>query len=180
MVTAVYCLYSEGYDSHTNCKRSIAGYRHDWEKRGENLVHTVTTQVEWDEEGRYSHITLVRRCMDWKAPVPDGCDPITVELKYRGRSFQYTVEARQLCYAIAKAATQALKKYGFWGYHSSSGSGECFGDSINVEQLLFIKAYALNVLKVRELKPVWRNPRNWMGADGSSFEEELELLLFDM
>lgn len=182
LVTAVYCLYSEGYDSHTNCRRSIHRYRHDW--GGENATgtetHAITTEVLWDEEGRYDNLTFVRRCVGWKYPTPDRYDPIEIELQYRGGSFTYTVDARDLCYAIAKAATKALKKYGFRGYHSSSGSCECFGDSINIEQLLFLKAYALNVLEVRELKTVWRKPKSWMGAAGTSFEKEMELLLFDM
>ena len=183
LVTAVYCLYSEGYDTHTNCRRSIRQYQHDWES--ENAAgtdhHTIITKIQWDEErGGLDDICLTRRCKEWNYPTPDQYDPVEVELQYRRGDFKYTIDARDLCYAIAKAATKALKKYGFRGYHSSSGSCECFGDSINIEQLLFIKAYALNVLEVRELKTVWKKPKGWMSAAGTSFEDEIELLLFDM
>ena len=66
------------------------------------------------------------------------------------------------------------------GWKPVTWACECFGDSINIEQLLFIKAYALNVLEVRELKTVWKKPKGWMSAAGTSFEDEIELLLFDM
>ena len=182
LVTAVYCLYSEGYDSHTNCRRSCYRYQHDWDSENTTRedIHTIITMVRWDEEGRTDDITLIRRCSHYKTPIPDQYDPIDIELQYRQGKYKYTVDGRDLCYAISKACTKALKKYGFRGYHSSSGSCECFGDVINIEQLLFIKAYALNALQVRELKEVWRKPKSWMSAAGTSFEEEIQLLLFDM
>lgn len=182
LVTAVYCLYSEGYDSHTNCRRKIHRYRHDWdcENAGSSGEHTVTAEVEWDEEGRFADITLIRRCSDWKRPTPGRYDPVDIELSYRWGKWNYTVDGRDLCYAVARAATEALKKYGFRGYHSSSGSCECCGDKIDVEQLLFLKAYALDALEVRELRPVWEKPKSWMRAGGTSLEKEMELLLFDM
>jgi len=181
LLTAVYCLYSERYDSHTNCRGQIYRYRHDWDHENEKEdIHTITTEVLWDEEGRMDEIRFIRRDSDFKAPTPDRCDPIDVELVYWGGTYRYTVDARDMCYALAKAATKALKKYGFRGYHSSSGSCECYGDSINIEQLLFVKAYALNAMEVRELKEVWSKPCSWMRTEGTSFEKELELLLFDM
>lgn len=182
LVTAVYCLYNEGSDDHTNCRRSIRLYQHGWDRDCEtgNEVHAITTKVQWDEEGRFVNVTLIRRSSDWKSPTPDRFDPLEIEIDHWAGTFHYLVDARDLCYAIAKGATEALKKYGFRGYHASSGSDQCFGDAINIEQLLFVKAYALNALDTRELKPVWRNPKSWMSAEGTSFEKEMELLLFDM
>ncbi len=50
---------------------------------------------------------------------------------------------------MAKACTDAIKKYGFYGYYSATG-GDCngFGDVIPIHMLLFIKAYALNAMEV--------------------------------
>jgi len=177
LVTAVYCLYSEGSDDHTNCRRRIHKYRHDW--AGGTNAHTITCEVMWDGEGPYYTISLVRRNTNYKEPTPDEYDPIDIEIKNK-ETYRYTVDGKDLCYAIAKAATQALKKYGFRGYYISSGSICCLGDPVNIEQLLFIKAYALNALETRQLKTVWRNPNSWMNPEGTSFEQEMELLLFDM
>ena len=173
LVTAVYCLYSEEYDSHRNCRCVLRRYHYEWENR------QISTEVEWDEEGRIDRIRLTRRCVD-ETVSWDDCDPIEIELEYSNKIFRYVVDGKELCYAIAKACTQALKKYGFRGYHSSSGSFECFGDVINVEQLLFVKAYALDALEVRELRTIWEKPKHWMCAEGTSFEKEIELLQFDM
>ncbi len=91
------------------------------------------------------------------------------------------IDGRDLCYAVAKACTEAIRKYGFYGYSSSTG-GSCngYGDGINVEKLLFLKAYALNALEIRELTTVWEEADSWEHSECSSFEKELELLLFDM
>ncbi|MBQ3147198.1 MAG: hypothetical protein IJB91_05655 [Oscillospiraceae bacterium] len=50
---------------------------------------------------------------------------------------------------------------------------------MNINQLLFIKAYALDALEIRTVTKVWENP-NMDYASASSLEKELELLLFDM
>lgn len=178
LVTAVYCLYSEGDDGHSNIKRPLHRYQHDWDETEEGL-HTITTAIEWDEEGRFVDITLVRRDTDWCRPTPDSFDPVDVELTYWRGTFRYTVDGRDLCYAVARACTEALKKYGFWGYHYSSGNVSC-GDNIDINRFLFLKAYALNAMEVRVLAEKWRKPKSWMSADASCFQEEMELLLFDM
>ena len=71
------------------------------------------------------------------------------------------------------------KKYAFQGYVRSSGS-QYIGDYFEIEELLFVKAYALNAMEGRELTVAWKKPKGWMSAKSSSFEKELELLLFDM
>ncbi len=179
-VTAVYCLYSENTDQHTSSRQSLHQYQHIWHRESPCEHDTIIAKVCWEEEGRYDEIWLLRRCIDGKAPTPDQPDPIAIRIYYAGKTFRYTVDARDLCYAIAKAATSALKKYGFRGYFSSSGSDVCFGDAINIEQLLFLKAYALDALDVRELKTIWKKPKSWMRAEGTSFDDEIKLLLFDM
>ena len=84
-------------------------------------------------------------------------------------------------YAASKAATEVLKKFGFFGYYSSTG-GDCngFGDILDIHVLLFLKAYALNALDARELTTIWKPENSWRHAEGTSFQKELELLLFDM
>ena len=177
-INALYCLYSEECDMHTNCRRGCHLYQHDWDKQ--TGIHTVTTAVNWDEEGRIVDIKLIRKSTDYKYPKPDQYDPVDIELMYWKGRYQYKVDGRDLCYAAAKAFTKTLKKYGFRGYHCCSGSDSCPGDSPNLNQLLFIKAYALDALEIRELRDLWSDPHAWPSAKGSSFEKEIELLMFDM
>ena len=55
------------------------------------------------------------------------------------------------------------------------------GDNFCLADLLFIKAYALNTLSVREKNKLWESPHGWNPrAYATSFENEIELLLFDM
>ena len=177
-VNAIYCLYSEEYDSHWNCRLGWPQYRQDRDKQTD--VFVTTTSVHWDEEGKTVDIKLIRRSTDYNSLKPDQYDPIEIELLYRNGRYQYEVDGRDLCYAVAKAFTNTLKKYGFKGYHCCSGSDCCRGDSPDLNQLLFIKAYALNALEVRDLKVLWSDPNHWPSAEGSSFEKEMELLMFDM
>ena len=74
---------------------------------------------------------------------------------------------------IGKAATSVIKRYGFRGYHYSTGWDEIEGDLIDMNQLVFFKAYALNAMEARTLK----EDRH---VFSSSFDKELELLLYDM
>jgi hypothetical protein len=106
-------------------------------------------------------------------------DPVKIEFDYCAGHYRYEVDGRELCYAVAKGYTEALKKYGFQGYLRSTGM-QYLGDSIEMDELLFVKAYALDAMEVRELKEAWSKPNSWRGADASSFEKEIELLLFDM
>lgn len=94
---------------------------------------------------------------------------------------EYTVESRDLCYAVSKAYTEAIKQFGFYGYIASTGS-RCFesGDSVDLHMLLFLKAYALGVEEPRILSPVGDHSNNWIGPLSTDFNAEMELLLFDM
>lgn len=86
------------------------------------------------------------------------------------KSYKFTVMFRDLCYAVAKCFTDALKTYGFDGYHTGT-----FTDDINIRQLLVIKAYALGILSnfvAIEGKPEFRYD--------FTYEEELQLLAMDM
>ena len=182
-LSAVYCLYNEGCDYHTLHKRQwkkrfgVDPWEYPWQE-GKNSFYK-SLPITWDEEGRIIEVTVSRR-----SPIeevfPDGVpDPITVSFSYKKQQFQYTVDGRELCYAVAKGYTEAIKKYGFQGYLRSTGM-QYLGDAFDMEELLFVKAYALSAMEAREMKKAWEHPKGWMSAEASSFEKELELLLFDM
>lgn len=146
---------------------------------GSDSMLILTTKFSWDEEGRVSEIILTRTCEDANVPQEKQPDPVEVEIVYYKGNYRYTVEGRDLCYAVAKGCTEALKKYGFYGYDRSTGM-QRFGDYIDISELLFIKSYALNVMDVRTLKEAWRDPNGYDKAYASAFDLEIELLLFDM
>ena len=186
-VGAVYQLYSEGSDTHSHNRKS-AGRRAEFTFPGgdpslkEDEVR-AKTRVLWDGEGHYYEITFDRKCKHWNYPAVDGDDLIEIKIEgVRGRVFNYTVDGRDLCYAAAKAYTDAIKKYGFYGYYMSTG-GDCngHGDIIDIHMILFIKAYALGAMDVRKLETAWRSDKSrWQGANRTSFDKEVELLLFEM
>ncbi len=184
-VGAMYQLYSEGPDTHSHNRGT--GHKASFTFPGgdsslqKDEVRSKTI-INWDGEGPYYTITLDRKCKHWNYPVEDGEDPIEISINStRNAPYTCTVDGHDLCYAVAKAYTEAIKKYGFYGYYSSTG-GNCngFGDVIDLNMILFIKAYALNVMEVRNLETVWKAKRGWEHAEGTSFDKEIELLLFDM
>ena len=64
-----------------------------------------------------------------------------------------------------------------------STGGDCngCGDVIEIHMLLFIKAYALGVMEVRRLETAWKSETSrWQRANRTSFDREMELLLFEM
>lgn len=184
-LTAVYCLYNEGYDYHQlhnrQWKRRFGcEFQTPNEENGNRYFKSIP--VSWDEEGRIDDIILSRSSaeQDYFSVAPKGVpDPIGIDISYKKGNFNYTVDGRDLCYAIAKGYTEALKKYGFQGYLRSTGM-QYIGDTFEMEELLFVKAYALDAMETRVLKKAWEHPKGWMSADFSSFEKEIELLLFDM
>ena len=184
-LTAVYCLYNEGYDYHRlhmrQWKRRFGvEFQIPSEENGNRYFKSIP--ISWDEEGSVIDITLSRSSAekDYFAIAPDGVsDPIGIAFSYHKGDFKYEVDGRDLCYAIAKGYTEAIKKYGFQGYLRSTGM-QYIGDTFEMEELLFVKAYALDAMEARELKEEWRQPKSWKSADSSSFEKEMELLLFDM
>ena len=85
--------------------------------------------------------------------------------------YDYEVPYSEFCYAVAKACTDMLKKYGFYGYHYST-----YTQDLNVRQLLFLKSVALGSFKARELIELGEKEH----GEAADFGAELELLLFDM
>ena len=102
---------------------------------------------------------------------------ITIELEesdYKGENkecFRYEVKYADLCYAVGKAITAAVKKHGFAGFHTSVWESD-----VNVRHLCFLKACGMG--DPDAMQPVESAERG-EGAT-SSFDEELELLMFDM
>ena len=175
LLTAVYCLYEEEDLEHWRFRR----YSHELKRDCKDGQESTKAEIFWDGEAYgYTTITIWRKSNTLKPLPPDQPDPVHITFWGR-KSKPYVVDGRDLCYALAKACTEALKKYGFKGFLKSN-CGEYLGDSINVEKLLFIKAYALGALDTRKTTMAWEAPNGWMCAEASSLEKEMELLLFDM
>jgi hypothetical protein len=86
------------------------------------------------------------------------------------KHYEYNVRYKDFCYAVAKTCTEVLKTHGIYGYHHS-----IYEDDMHLRYLLFIKSVALNNFEARELTDM--GDKN---GEASSFEKEIELLLFDM
>ncbi len=181
---AVYGLYFEGNDCHNH------PFVQNYSKRAKHTSPAedptlsddtirIESKICWDEEGPMANISFCRLASTRSYfPPKDDADTVTVTISYEDRrdisgTYSYTVDGRDLCYAIGKAATDVIKKYGFHGYHYSTGCDTVIYDLFDMNQLVFFKAYALNAMEARTLKE-----EGW--GFSSSFEEELELLLFEM
>ena len=180
-LSAVNGLYEEKDRAHFVLRKNCENIRYKYPLDREGKRYQAETEVFWDGEGPYYKITFIRNCESFEPILdPDIPDPVQIKIEStRQAAKECTVDGRDLCYAVARACTEALKKYGFKGYTTSTG-GYYIGESLNIETLLFIKAYALGAMEARELKEEWRKPKSWRSADSSSFEKEMELLLFDM
>ena len=125
------------------------------------------TNFYWDEEGSF---------IDWEIEHEPTLDrefdlylKIIITRNDEKQKFEYTVSYKEFCYALSKACTELLKKYGINGFHQSYWDGD-----INLRHLLFIKAIALDA---DEMIKVECKDKNEMK---SNIENELKLLLFDM
>ena len=163
IISALYTLFHEKDDGHEE-------WRHrEYLSDEKHVVHTVVTKVEWDNEGDVIEIIMSRKC---EVDIDYENDLINIELRnYDELLKKYTVKTKDLCYAVAKAYTEVLKKYGFYGYRYSTEY-----DYFILHQLLYIKCFALGNFEARELTPNSENA----GALQTSFEKEIELLMFDM
>ena len=177
-IWATYALYEEERWPHLFYLRGNKDYQCEYTNREDGEMET-TTVVTWDEERTFAKIKLSRTSKKRTPALQGEADPVEVELDTCYGKFHYTIDGRDLCYAVARGCTEALKKYGFQGYIKSTGS-QYYGDGISMNALLFIKAYALDALETRETHLVYQRPNGWEEAEGSSFEKEIELFLFDM
>ena len=162
VVSALYTLFNEKEDMHEEwrSREHIADENH--------VIHRRVTKVEWDNEGDVIDIMMSRK---GGIDIDYENDLIDIEIKnYDEVLKQYTVKTKDLCYAVAKACTEALKEYGIYGYRYSTEQ-----DYFNLHQLLYIKSFALGNFEARELIS---EENDWVKK--TSFEKEMELLLFDM
>ncbi len=60
----------------------------------------------------------------------------------RRKEYNYDIDFREFCYALAKAFTQAFKAYGIRGYYEAT-----WQHNLNIEKLIYLKAFALNKLE---------------------------------
>lgn len=185
-IQALYGLYIEGNDQHNHFDREGTKVSCVFPKEDHSLKDgevAVKTSFEWDNEGEIVEFSFRRVFRFGEDPFTKDSDPVLVTITdtEEEKSWSYTVDGRDLCYAAAKACTETLKKYGFYGYAVSTGS-TCFecGDCIDLHMLLFLKARALSVKEPRILFPVDKGEEPWIGPFATDFKKELELLLFDM
>ncbi len=121
---------------------------------------------EWNEEGAKSLWTIIR------PPTYETEFPITLQITLlRDQTLHYTfsLSYKALCYAVAKACTQVIKTFGFFGYHQA-----VYEWDMNLRYLLFIKAIALDCLDTISLSSKAGRPF------ASSLQNELQLLLAEM
>ena len=162
VVSALYTLFHEKEDMHEEwrSREHISDENH--------VIHRRVTKVEWDNEGDVIDIIMSRK---GGIDIDYEDDLIDIEIKnYDEVLKQYTVKTKDLCYAVAKACTEVLKEYGIYGYRYSTEQ-----DYFKIHQLLYIKSFALGNFEARELIS---EENDWVKK--TSFEKEIELLLFDM
>ena len=161
-VCALYTLYheknNERYDGH--CEWNKRKYHSD----ADHIVQATTVTIDWDGEGPVMILEMTKKL--------DGDTILLRASTDYGKTYQeHAVNDRDFCYAVAKACTEAIKEFGFYGYRYSTES-----EPIKIHQLLFLKAYALGNMDARNLIVVDEG----LDCCKSNFEKELELLLFDM
>lgn len=160
-INSFYALFSENSDNHKEPYSGKCAHEVD----GDVIV---TTKTQWDEEGSIIDIIFERRfCVDdenW-----DNSDIIDLTFfihRQECSEKHFSISTKELCYAIAKACTEILKEYGFYGYRLVTE-----WDYFKIYQLLYIKAFALDCMEMRSCD-------NEEGK--TNFNDEIELLMFDM
>lgn len=122
----------------------------------------------WDEEGSCSNWSLEREATEDTDFTLKICIDICRE---ETKSYTYEVQYQDFCYAVARACTEMLKEYGFFGYHHS-----VYTQDMNVRYLLFLKSVALGDFEARKLTFYEEKGH----GETTDFQKEMELLLFDM
>lgn len=158
--------YDEGYSySHIDIKKTLDVDSLDcyW-----GLV-PMAVEFQWDEEPMLTTWHIIRDEKDL------GKDEFTLKVRITRSSdkivnHEFTVQYRDLCYAVAKYYTELLKRYGFTGYYHGS-----YGDDINIRQLLEIKGYALGLTN-----NLYAENENKSYRLELTLDEELELLKMDI
>jgi hypothetical protein len=163
-VSAVYKLFIEDIDNEHTERGN-----HEYLSDENHVIHTVVTKVEWEDEGTDIDIVFSRKVTD---KIDYENDMLDIEIRSRDDiRKKYTLKTKDFCYAVAKACTEVLKKYGFYGYRYSTEY-----DYFILHQLLYIKCFALGNFEARELTPHSDNEEIMQ----TPFEKEIELLMFEM
>ena len=127
----------------------------------------IRGKFSWDEEDSASHWMIEREAtLDTDFDIKISIDICRGEAKH----YEHIVRYKDFCYAVAKTCTEVLKSHGIYGYHHS-----IYQDDMHLRYLLFIKSVALDNFEARVLTDM--GDKN---GEGSPFEKEIELLLFDM
>ena len=141
----------------------------DSEKSIVDMEVPYRTEFSWDEGGCDSSLWLLEQEPNYES---DFTVKLHIEIQREEYHKEYDFEFlyKDLCYAVAKAYTKGLKEYGFFGYRFST-----YYEDVNVNHLLYLKAVALDCPEIRELST---HPSG--NGEVTNFNDELELLLFDM
>ena len=132
-------------------------------------VVPMVVGFQWDEEPMLTTWTIIRDAKD----IGKEDFPLKIRIARttdKVVNYEFTVQYRDLCYAVAKCYTELLKQYGFSGYYHGS-----YGDDLNIRQLLEIKGYALGLTSNLYAEDETKSYRLQLTPD-----EELELLKMDM
>ena len=140
--------------------------------------HATFIDIPWKAEFSW---TDEERTTKWLLERKPNCDRnfyLSIKIEVENgwydvpkEEYEFIVQYRDMCYAVAKACTDALKKHGFYGYHYST-----YFQDINIRHLLFLKSVALDNFEARKLTFYEEKGQ----GEISDFEKEIELLLFDM
>ena len=126
------------------------------------------TKFTWDEEGSCSNWFLEREATE----DTDFILKLHIDIcRTETKSYNYEVRYKDFCYAVAKACTEVLKEYGFFGYHHS-----VYNQDMNLRYLLFLKSVALDNFEARKLTFFKEKGH----GETTDFCKELEFLVFDM
>ena len=158
-------------NNHVYARKMIAIADFDLELGGNHDANIYNSESYMSASEIYKYIG--RRNVKVVKPTTETDFNIKIRLKYSHEEAErcYEVRYKDLCYAIAKACTETLKKFGILGYHHST-----YEEDIPLRYFLFLKAVALDRLDLLKLD----NVEEERFAVTSSFEKEMELLLFDM
>lgn len=126
-------------------------------------------EINWDGEGPLTNIMIERE------PTERTEFDIKINLiAYKGdkeKHYTYVVSYQDFIYAVCKAYTEMVRKYGLFGFHRSFPYGD-----IILRQFLYLKAIALN--NFDPIKDTVDPQNDWRYY--SNFDEELELMKFEM
>lgn len=163
-----YCL-GDGIEDLINVIYGLNPIREDFEY-DDRINHAdccipISAQISIDEEGSNIYWKIER----------ENTKEIDCNLKINlivdreeTTSYNFTVKYKDFCYALAKACTEMIKKYGFIGYWKSY-----WRNGFPLRQLLEIKAVALN--NYDYVKTIFDND-----SEKSDINKEIEFLLMDM